>query len=70
MSSMGVRFGSALAAEFIELAREQSTLAQLEAEVARQRILAQKQKLIARRDADEAGSPAVAEASTNVGELP
>ena len=37
-----------------QLAREQSTLAQLEAEVARQRILAEKQKLIARRDADEA----------------
>ena len=37
-----------------QLAREQATLAQLEAEVARQRILAQKQKLIARRDADEA----------------
>jgi len=37
-----------------QLAREQSTLAQLEAEVARQRILAQKQKLLARRDADEA----------------
>ena len=37
-----------------QLAREQSTLAQLDAEVARQRILAQKQKLIARRDADEA----------------
>jgi HlyD family secretion protein len=37
-----------------QLAREQSTLAQLEAEVARQRILAQKQRLIARRDADEA----------------
>jgi HlyD family secretion protein len=37
-----------------QLAREQSTLAQLEAEVSRQRILAQKQKLIARRDADEA----------------
>ncbi len=37
-----------------QLAREQSTLAQLEAEVARQRILAQKQKLVARRDADEA----------------
>jgi len=36
-----------------ELAREQSSLQQLEAEVARQRILAQKQKLIARRDADE-----------------
>ena len=37
-----------------QLAREQSTLAQLEEEVARQRILAQKQRLIARRDADEA----------------
>lgn len=37
-----------------QLAREQSTLAQLAAEVARQRILAEKQKLIARRDADEA----------------
>jgi HlyD family secretion protein len=37
-----------------QLAREQATLAQLEAEVARQRILAQKQKLLARRDADEA----------------
>ena len=37
-----------------QLAREQSTLAQLEAEVARQRILAEKQKLIARRDSDEA----------------
>lgn len=37
-----------------ELAREQSSLEQLEAEVARQRILAQKQELIARRDADEA----------------
>ncbi len=37
-----------------QLAREQSTLAQLEAEVARQRILAEKQKLLARRDADEA----------------
>ncbi len=36
-----------------ELAREQSSLQQLEAEVARQRIIAQKQKLIARRDADE-----------------
>jgi len=36
------------------LAREQSTLAQLEAEVARQRILAEKQRLIARRDADQA----------------
>lgn len=37
-----------------QLAREQSTLAQLEAQVARQRILAQKQRLLARRDADEA----------------
>ncbi|HMB56825.1 MAG TPA: efflux RND transporter periplasmic adaptor subunit [Arenimonas sp.] len=37
-----------------ELAREQSSLEQLEDEVARQRILAEKQKLIARRDADEA----------------
>jgi HlyD family secretion protein len=37
-----------------QLAREQSTLDQLEAEVARQRILAQKQNLIARRDSDEA----------------
>ncbi len=37
-----------------QLAREQSTLAQLEEEVARQRILAQKQRLLARRDADEA----------------
>jgi HlyD family secretion protein len=36
------------------LAREQSSLAQLEAEVARQRILAEKQRLVARRDADEA----------------
>ena len=36
-----------------ELAREQSSLQQLDAEVARQRILAQKQKLVARRDADE-----------------
>jgi HlyD family secretion protein len=36
------------------LAREQSTLAQLEAQVARQRILAEKQRLLARRDADEA----------------
>jgi len=36
------------------LAKEQSTLAQLEAEVARQRILAEKQRLVARRDADEA----------------
>ena len=36
------------------LAREQSTLAQLEAQVARQRILAEKQRLIARRDADQA----------------
>jgi HlyD family secretion protein len=37
-----------------QLAREQSSLAQLEAQVARQRILAEKQRLIARRDADEA----------------
>ena len=37
-----------------QLAREQSSLDQLEAEVARQHILAEKQKLIARRDADEA----------------
>ena len=36
------------------LAREQSTLAQLEAQVARQRILAEKQRLVARRDSDEA----------------
>ncbi len=36
-----------------ELAREQSSLQQLDAEVARQHILAEKQKLIARRDADE-----------------
>src|SRR4249919_1992377 len=36
------------------LAREQSTLAQLEAQVARQRILAEKARLLARRDADEA----------------
>jgi HlyD family secretion protein len=37
-----------------QLAREQSTLSQLESQVARQRILAEKQRLIARRDADEA----------------
>ena len=37
-----------------QLAREQASLEQLESEVARQRILAEKQKLIARRDADEA----------------
>lgn len=37
-----------------QLAREQATLAQLESQVARQRILAEKQRLIARRDADEA----------------
>ncbi len=37
-----------------QLAREQATLDQLEAEVARQKILAEKQRLIARRDADEA----------------
>ena len=39
-----------------ELQREQATLAQLEAEVSRQRILAQKASLLARRDAP-AGSP-------------
>jgi len=37
-----------------QLAREQSTLSQLEAQVARQRILAEKARLLARRDADEA----------------
>lgn len=37
-----------------QLAREQSSLDQLEAEVSRQKILAQKQNLIARRDSDEA----------------
>jgi len=37
-----------------ELKREQSTLEQLQAEVARQRILAQKARLLAQRDADEA----------------
>jgi len=37
-----------------QLQREQSSLEQLQAEVARQRILAEQQKLIARRDADEA----------------
>ena len=37
-----------------ELQREQATLAQLEAEVSRQRILAQKASLLARRDADDA----------------
>ena len=37
-----------------QLAREQSTLAQLESQVARQRILAEKARLVARRDADEA----------------
>ncbi|QJQ05635.1 efflux RND transporter periplasmic adaptor subunit [Undibacterium piscinae] len=36
------------------LKREQSSCEQLEAEVARQRILARKQKLLARRDADQA----------------
>ncbi|WP_038497074.1 efflux RND transporter periplasmic adaptor subunit [Janthinobacterium agaricidamnosum] len=36
------------------LKREQSTVQQLEAEVARQQILARKQKLVARRDADTA----------------
>jgi len=37
-----------------ELKREQATLQQLESEVARQRILAQKAHLLAQRDADEA----------------
>ncbi|PKO78968.1 MAG: efflux transporter periplasmic adaptor subunit [Betaproteobacteria bacterium HGW-Betaproteobacteria-13] len=37
-----------------ELKREQSTLEQLQSEVARQRILAQKARLLAQRDADEA----------------
>ncbi|MDE2428320.1 MAG: efflux RND transporter periplasmic adaptor subunit [Burkholderiales bacterium] len=37
-----------------ELKREQASYEQLEAEVARQRILARKQKLLARRDADQA----------------
>lgn len=37
-----------------QLKREQSNTQQLEAEVARQQILAKKQKLIARRDADQA----------------
>jgi HlyD family secretion protein len=37
-----------------QLKREQSSTEQLEAEVARQQILAKKQKLIARRDADTA----------------
>jgi HlyD family secretion protein len=37
-----------------EHAREQATLEQLEVEVSRQRILAEKQKLLARRTADEA----------------
>lgn len=37
-----------------ELQRERATLAQLEAEVSRQRILAQKASLLARRDADDA----------------
>ncbi|PXX42141.1 efflux RND transporter periplasmic adaptor subunit [Undibacterium pigrum] len=37
-----------------QLKREQSNTEQLEAEVARQQILAKKQKLIARRDADQA----------------
>jgi HlyD family secretion protein len=37
-----------------ELQREQATLEELEAEVARQRIRAEQQKLIAQRDADEA----------------
>lgn len=37
-----------------ELQREQATLAQLEAEVSRQRILAQKASLLAKREADDA----------------
>ena len=37
-----------------ELQRERATLGQLESEVARQRILAQKASLLARRDADDA----------------
>jgi HlyD family secretion protein len=37
-----------------QLKREQASYEQLEAEVARQRILARKQKLLARRDADQA----------------
>ncbi|WP_146907919.1 efflux RND transporter periplasmic adaptor subunit [Arenimonas daejeonensis] len=37
-----------------ELQRERATLTQLEAEVSRQRILAQKASLLARRDADDA----------------
>lgn len=37
-----------------ELKREQATLEQLQSEVARQRILAQKARLLAQRDADEA----------------
>lgn len=37
-----------------ELKREQATLEQLESEVARQRILSQKARLLAQRDADEA----------------
>lgn len=37
-----------------ELQREQSSLEQLDSEVSRQRILAQKQRLLAQRDADEA----------------
>lgn len=37
-----------------ELQREQATLVQMEAEVSRQRILAQKANLLARRDADDA----------------
>ncbi len=38
-----------------ELQRERATLVQMEAEVARQRILAEKASLLARRDADDAG---------------
>ena len=43
-----------------ELQREQATLAQLEAEVARQRILARKASLLAQREADD---PEAAEAT-------
>ena len=38
-----------------QLKREQASYEQLEAEVGRQHILARKQKLLARRDADQAG---------------
>ncbi|WP_395006910.1 efflux RND transporter periplasmic adaptor subunit [Undibacterium sp.] len=46
------------------LKREQANYDQLEAEVARQRILARKQKLIARRDADQAEIERVTAART------